>query len=240
VSPARLLATLRWDARLQLRHGFYGAAAFVAAVLVLGLSRLPPGAADLGWLVPALVASNLTMGTFYFVGGLVLLEKGEGTLEALVVTPLRAGEYLASKVVTLTLVAVVENAAVVAAFAGTGLGAGALPLALGIALASALLVLVGFVAVARYDSINEYLAPSVVYAGLATLPVFPWLLGWDHWLLYLHPLQGPLLVMRAAFGPLAAGQLAYGVLYPALWIGLTGAWSRRAFRRFVVAPAGAH
>ena len=103
-----------------------------------------------------------------------------------------------------------------------------------------MLILVGFVAVARYDSINEYLVPSVLYAGLASLPVFPWLLGWDHWLLYLHPLQGTLLVMRAAFGPLATWQLAYGILYPALWIGLAGAWSRRAFQRFVVAPAGVH
>jgi fluoroquinolone transport system permease protein len=238
VTATRLLAALRWDARLQLRHGFYAAAAFVAAALVLGLSRLPSAGAAADGLVPALVASNLTLGTFYFMGGLVLLEKGEGTLEALVVTPLRAGEYLASKAVTLTLLAVVENVAVVAVFAGPRLGPGALPLALGIALASALFVLAGFVAVVRFDSINEYLAPSVLWAGLASLPVFPWLLGWDHWLLYLHPLQGALLVMGAAFGPLPAWQLAYGVLYPTLWIGLGGWWSGRAFRRFVAAPVG--
>ncbi len=50
---AHLAAAVRWDARLQLRHGFYAAAAFVAAVLVLGLSRLPYAAADVGWLAPA-------------------------------------------------------------------------------------------------------------------------------------------------------------------------------------------
>jgi fluoroquinolone transport system permease protein len=239
VSAGRLLVALRWDARLQLRHGFYAAAAFVAGLVVLGLSRLPERAAALDWLVPPLVAANLTMGTFYFVSGLVLLEKGEGSLAALVVTPLRPAEYLASKVLTLSALAVVENVAIVAVFAGVRLGLGALLLALGVALAGALLVLAGFLAVVRYDSINEFLAPSVLYAGLASLPVFLWLLGWDHWLLYLHPLQGALLVMRAAFGAVPAWQLAYGVLYPAVWIGLAGLWSGRAFRRFVVAPAGA-
>ena len=240
MSRARLLATLRWDVQLQFRHGFYYAAAFVAAVIVLGLSRLPPLDADVSWLVPPLVASNLAMGTFNFVGGLVLLEKGEGTLEALVVTPLRASEYLASKVVSLTALAVLENVAIVAVFSNGRLGVGIVPLALGIAFASALLILVGFIAVARYDSINEYLAPSVLYAGLASLPVFPWLLRWDHWVLYLHPLQGTLLLMQAAFSPLEAWQAAYGVLSSLVWIGLVGLWSRRTFDHFVVMQAAAH
>jgi hypothetical protein len=39
----------------------------------------------------------------------ILLEKGEGTLEAQVFTLLRTWEYLASKISTLTLLALVEN-----------------------------------------------------------------------------------------------------------------------------------
>lgn len=45
---------------------------------------------------------NLPLATFFFIAGLVLLEKGEGTLEAQIVTPLTAGGYLASKILTLT------------------------------------------------------------------------------------------------------------------------------------------
>jgi fluoroquinolone transport system permease protein len=248
VSAARVLTALRWDTRLQLRHGFYHAAAFVAALFIAGLLRLPPTGIDPGWLTPPLVASNLTMSTFYFMAGLVLLEKGEGTLEALVVTPLRAGEYLASKVLTLTALTVAENVAIVAVFVGPQLGAGVLPLALGIALASALFALVGFVAVVRYDSINEFLAPSVLWAGLASLPVYTWLLGWTHpldWVVWLHPLHGAMVLMQAGLVPAGAPAgptwlaLGYGVAYPALWIAAAGWWSRRAFQRFVVARPGA-
>ena len=85
----RLAAALACDARLQYRNGFYAAAAFVAVALVLLLRWVPQG--YLGWLMPALVLTNMQVNTFYFVGGLVLLEKGEGSLEALVVTPAAAG-----------------------------------------------------------------------------------------------------------------------------------------------------
>jgi fluoroquinolone transport system permease protein len=239
VRAGRLLSILAWDVRLQFRHGFYYAAAFVAALTILGLVRLPPVNVSLGWLVPPLVASNLTVGTFYFMAGLVLLERGEGTLEALVVTPLRPAEYLASKVVTLTLLSVVENVTIVAVFSGARLGgnSGVLLLALGIALASALFVLAGFAVVVRYESINEFLAPSVPFVGLASVPVFLWLLGVDHVLLFLHPLQTTMLLIRAAFEPVPAWQIGAAAAYSAFWVGLAGFWAREAFQRFVVLRA---
>lgn len=230
----RLLATLRWDVLLQLHNGFYAATAFVVVVWALLISQAP--ALDLNWLLPALVLGNLILNTFYFIGGLVLLEKSEDTLTAQVVTPLRTGEYLASKVLTLTLLALVENLIIVALFAGFGFGV--LPLVVGIVLASAIYVLAGFVAVARYAAINEYLLPSMLYTTALALPLLAYLGGWEHWLLYLHPLSAPLLLMQAAFQPLAAWQMLYAVLYAGLWIGLIALWSRRTFDRFVVAQAG--
>ena len=64
---------------LQLRNGFYYAVAFVLACWFLLLTRLPP--LDWGYVLPAVIFGNLVMVNFYFVAGLVLLEKDEGTLE---------------------------------------------------------------------------------------------------------------------------------------------------------------
>ncbi|MAG35252.1 MAG: ABC transporter [Dehalococcoidia bacterium] len=230
----RLLATMWWDIQLQFRNGFYYATAFIVVVWIVIRSQLP--ALDLGWLLPALVSGNLIINTFYFVGGLMLLEKGEGTLEALVVTPLRIGEYLASKVLTLTLLALVENIILVALL--YGLGFSVLPLVVGLTLASALYVLAGFLVVARYDSINEYLLPSILYTSVLSVPLLVYLGMWTSWAIYLHPLHAPLLVMEAAFGPVDTARLLYGVLYSALWIVLVAAWSQRVFRRFIVAREG--
>jgi fluoroquinolone transport system permease protein len=230
----RLLATMRCDITLQWRHGFYYATAFVLIFCVVVVSRMP--AVELGWLLPALVLGNLLLNTFYFIGGLILLEKAEGTLEAQIVTPLRPGEYLTAKVVTLTLLGVVENVMLVLLLVGFNFRL--LPLVTGLVLTAVLYCLVGVLAVVRYDSINEYLMPSVVYTALLLVPLMPFLGQWTHWLLYLHPMQAPLLLAQAAFQPVARWQLVYGVLYAALWGGCLAHFSRRALRRFSSAGAG--
>lgn len=229
----RFWATVECDVRLQIRNGFYYATAFVLLFWVGLLSQLPVG--NLGWLLPPLVVGNLLITTFYFVGGLVLLERDEGSLEARVATPLRFGEYLGAKVLSLTALALVENLLIVALFRGATFA----PLALiaGITMAAVLLVLAGFACVVRYTSINEFLMPSIVYTSLACVPLLTYLGGWEHWLVYLHPLQAPLLLIQAAFAPASPWQLGYGLAYSIVWAGLLYRWSLHAYHHTIVAGA---
>lgn len=191
----RLTATIACDVRLQVRNGFYYAAGFVAFFWVLALSRVP--VENLGGFMPVFILANLLINTFYFIAGLVLLEKGEGTLMAQVVTPLRIWEYLASKVITLTGLSLLENLLIVGL--GYGLNFNLLPLLIGMSLATTLYTLVGFVAVSRYDSINEYLFPSFLYTLVFIPPFLPYMGLGESWLFYLHPLQAPLLLTKAVF-----------------------------------------
>ena len=221
---------MRCDVTLQLRNGFYAATVFVTAIWVIIL--LQARALDLGWLLPPMVIGNLLIGTFYFIGGMVLLEKGDGTLNAQVVTPLRIGEYLAAKVVTLSALALAESLVTVVAIAGWRFAA--LPLIAGVLAASALYCLAGFVVVSRYTAINEYLLPSGAYVALLWVPLIAYAAQWWHWLLYLHPMTAVLLLVKAAFEPVPGGQVIYGLAYSALWIALLYLWSRRAFRRWII------
>ena len=102
----RLLETIRCDVRLQHRNGFYYAVAFLLFFFAILVTFVPIDWTP--WLA-ALLLGNMMLATFFFLGGLILLEKGEGTLEALIVTPLSDFEYLASKIVTLTLLATAEQ-----------------------------------------------------------------------------------------------------------------------------------
>ena len=230
----RLAATVRLDLRLQLRNGFYYAVAFVLACWFVLLSRLP--AIDWGYVLPPFVFGNLVMVNFYFVAGLVLLEKGEGTLEAQVVTPLADWEYLASKTVTLAGLSLVEQLVIVWSAHGGGFAAG--PLVAGIVLAAVLYTLTGFLLVARYRSINEYMFPSVLFVAILSLPMLHYFGLWDHWLLYLHPFTAPLVLLVGAFRPIPPWQWVYGVLYSGAWAGLLLLAGRRAFDRFIVAREG--
>ncbi len=230
----RLISTLACDAKLQYRNGFYYAAAFVAFFWMLLLWQFEPETTR--WLLPLFVLSNLLMNTFYFVAGLVLLEKREGTLAAQVVTPLRDWEYLASKAATLTALALAENFLIAGVATRGNFNPAAL--AAGLAAAAGMLTLFGFVAVSRYDSVNEFLFPSALYS-MATLPPFLQYIGlWRSPLAYLHPLQGPLMMTSAAFEPVGVWVWVYGVAASAFWLWLLSLWSRRIFARFVVRGEG--
>ena len=222
----RLAATIRSDIRVQLRNGFYVATAFVAASSIVLLRWLPPELA--GVLLPLVLLGNIVMNTFYFVGGLLLLERVEGTFAAQSVTPLRAVEYLASKVLTLTTLSLVESLLI--ATAVVGFDAQLVAMSLGITLAAVLFCLVGISLIVRYESINEFLMPSVLYTSLLALPMLGYL-GLGARELYLaHPIQGPLELMTVA-APSTAGGLAYAIGYPLLWIAPLAYWSRIALRR---------
>ena len=233
---SRLVATMSWDVRLQVRNGFYYAAGFVA--LFTALLLLWPSREDLVWILPILVFSNLMINTFYFFSGLVLLEKREGTLEAQVVTPLRTWEYLGSKLVTLSALALAENLAITV-FA-YGFGFRILPFILGMLLAAVIYCLVGFALVARYDSINEFLMPSFLVTAVLSLPLLPYFGYSEGWWHYLHPLLGPLLLLEAAFAPVPLWEQVYGVVFPLACVVPIFLWSRREFRRFIVASEGMH
>ena len=111
-------------------------------------------------------------------------------------------------------------------------------MAAGVALTAALYCLYGFLVVARYDSINEYLFPSMLYTSVLSLPLLDYFGVWETPLVYLHPVQAPLVLLEAAFRPVAAWELVYGVLYGGLWVGVMGGLAVRAFGRFVVAREG--
>jgi len=102
---ARLATLVVHDARLQFRYGVYAAYAvvvlFYGAVLYLGGAILPR------WLLALTIATDPSVVGFFFLGGLMLLEKAEAARMALAMAPVSAGEYLAAKTTTLTAVALV-------------------------------------------------------------------------------------------------------------------------------------
>jgi fluoroquinolone transport system permease protein len=223
---SRLAATIRTDTRVQFRNGFYFATAFVVVFSILLLRWLPAEAAML--ILPVVILENVLVNTFYFVSGLLLLERVEGTFVAQSVTPLRDDEYLVSKLGTLTVLSLVESLLIAAAV--FGIGAWLIAMAVGIALAAVLFCLAGVALVVRYDSINTFLMPSVLYTSLLSLPILGVFgFGSPHWYLP-HPIEGPLSLMQIGV-PQTAGRIAYAIGYPLLWMVPVYLWSRRALCR---------
>ncbi len=229
----RFLNSVRKDAVLQFRGGFYYVGAFVV-LFYLGLLRQIPDEwlVNLPLLVPAALALNVLITTFYFIAALVLLETSEGTLPALATTPLRASEYLGAKVASLTILAIAENAIILVLFYGFDFDPWRL--AGGLVSLCAFYTLVGFVTISRFESINAYLIPSGFLVAALLLPLLPHFGIIETRLMYAHPMQPFLSLLRSAFLPVPTLELAYAVIGILLWTAAAYVGARRAYGALVI------
>lgn len=235
-SRRRLLAAVRGDLRLQLRYGIAQAAAVVTLLWVVLLRALPLAAREFA--VPLVVFGDLAIIGFFFIGGMVLFEKSEGTLSALAASPLSPAEYLAAKVVSLTALALASSFTVLAA-AAWDLRPGLMAMAASVALLSIASLLVGFITVAPFDSVSRYMVPSVAPLLVLAVPLLARLdvIGGP---LLLLPSHGAMVLLSAAFDAdpgVEAGALALAVASSAAWIAILWAVAVWAHRRWLV-PAG--
>ncbi len=221
----RLLASARCDVELQARNGLYIATGFVLLVMLALLAALPPS--GLARLLPAVALNTLGVTAFYFSAALALLERAEGSAKARLVTPLRPGEQLGARAMTLALLAIVQHTALGLPLVGPR--PGLLALAAGVAIAAAILALAGYAATAGRTAINNFLLPSVPWIALLLAPIVPDVLGWRSPLLWLHPLQGPLVLMRAAVVPTAPWEAALALALGLAWLGGAFWLARRAY-----------
>ena len=104
---SRLSATLRLDAQLQARNRVYVIVAVVTFVTAFALRALFTPE-QLHFFMPLIALSGVGITAFLLVGVLLMLERGEGTLDVVLVSPLRPAEYLASKLSTVTALALIE------------------------------------------------------------------------------------------------------------------------------------
>lgn len=225
-----LLSSIRWEIVLQFRNGFYYATAFVLVFWLVLYFQLPD--ADLSAILPALLIGNLEITAFYFMAGLVMLEKEEGSLMARIVTPGSQVQYLVVKVLALSILVLSENLIVAALFSGFHFKV--LPVMLGLFMAGAVFTLYNFLTVVRYDSINEYFFPSVLYAIPLALPLLDFFKLVQSPLFYLHPIQAALVLIKGGFQTLSALEWVYGIAYSLLSLLLLLWLGKRAFKKFVV------
>ncbi|WP_417584204.1 hypothetical protein [Pelagibacterium sp.] len=208
-----LATLLAHDLRLQYRYGIhaaYGAVvALYAAILVLAGPYIPD------WFVGLLIYSDPSALGFFFLGGLMLLEKGEGVRSALAIAPVSARTYLLAKTITLTTLALA--AVIVLALARAHPTDWAILIST-VALTSVFYVGIGIPIALRFKTVNAYLlgsalllAPALISAGFAFLNPPPLVLT-------LLPPVAQLRLTLVALGYGTAGILDLAVMFSSAFI----------------------
>jgi len=241
---SRLTSAMKTDVTVQVRNRLYHIGpAF--SVVAAGMLALIAPTVSLAHSIPVALLLLIGGTTLLYVVGLITFEKEEGTLSAVIVSPLRTNEYLLSKVLTLTALATLESVIIVGGAALLILGRGLelipfniVPLAVGIVTIGVLYTLIGIIVMVRYDRLTEVLVPVLVVAIPLQLP-FLHFLGWlTHPVFYIVPTSAPTLLMVGAFRSMAPWEWVYAVGYTVVaMIGFTY-WAYRAFRTHVIMKAG--
>lgn len=224
-----VLNALRWDVVVQARNGFYWASAFLIVVISALLLSVPETArANSALWVPAILVINLQITTFFFVAGLLLLERDEGTLHALAVSPLSASGYLAMRTFSLTALAAAETIAIV--LIGFGSGGSWWLILLGTASLGVIYTGFGAAVATRYDSVNALLLPASAFVALLLLPLLPHFELAPRLPFLLHPLEPPMTLIRAGYGAADPTDVAFGVVGSFAWSAIAFVWGRKRVR----------
>lgn len=230
----RLLHAVVWDLRLQLRHHVITIAVLVwlsYVALFQFISGLPRDE-----LTILLLFSDPTVFGFLFVGVLVMFERIANTLEAVAVSPLSPAQYLWSKALSLTLIALFGG--VVMALGSHALQFSVPPLCVALGLSSVFFIFLGFAAVVRVRTVNAYLLVVPVFL----LPLISPLLGYtgivESRLFYLVPTQATLVLFERSFQDRPWWEWIYAVAYLIVCIAVAFRWARRSFEAYIEGAAG--
>lgn len=228
----RFAAAFQNDLRLQFRHGFYYVYLVLATIYVIILRVLPVSARDL--LLPLIIFTDPAIAGFYFIGAIVLLERADGTQQALFITPLRLRDYFLSKVLSLSTLALATSLAI--ALFAVGPVFNILALIVGVTLTSILFVTLGLAFVSRFKVLNFYLFSAGLAVALMSLPLLGFLNIWDSLLFWLFPTQPCLVVIAAAFRPESYPFWEYILAMVVLlaWIAGAWLWASRWYPRYVL------
>ncbi len=192
----RLLNALKTDIIFQYRQGFYWIYLLITLVYMTIMSKLPEGNIKAVGVMLA-VFSDPSMLGFFFIGGIVMLEKVQGVIKYLGVTPVYSWEYLLAKALSLSLVSLAAGSLITKVTYKGEVRFGLL--LLGILLSSVFFTLYGFLIAAWARTINQYFIKMVPFMVLIALPCFSFLLKEQSVLFDLFPSVAGLRLIQGAF-----------------------------------------
>jgi fluoroquinolone transport system permease protein len=167
----RVLSLLFWDMRFQARYGFYLLYTFLTILYAAVILALPEGWK--GKAASTLIFSDPAAMGLFFMGAIVLLEKSQRVTSFFAITPMKPLEYVASKVLSLNIIAMVV-AAILAVASGSS---SVLSAVVGTFLSGTMFTLCGVIVATRITSLNQFILATVPVEIVGFVPALLHLFG---------------------------------------------------------------
>ena len=221
---------LKKEITLQWRQGFWLVYFVFTAIYVTVLLSLPEKNRMLVSLI--LILSDTTMLGVIFIGALVLLEKQQDVIQSLFVTPLEPSQYIWSKTISLSLIAV--SMSILVYLPVWHFTAYTLLLLATIAFTAGTFVLLGLGLAARIDTINQYFGLLMGVSMLLILPVLPYMLLEQHPIFLILPYVASLDLMLGAMNPLPIWRVLLDIVLLVVWGYIAYRYAIRRITRYLV------
>jgi fluoroquinolone transport system permease protein len=222
------------DIKFQLRHGFYLAYSLISSFYILLLVYLPEQ--YLEKIASLIIFSDPSTLGFFFMGGLLLLEKEQHIFNPLFITPLSMHRYICSKICSLCLLSVASSCIIKGGVFGfSGL---TFLMLIGVILTSLLFSLIGIAVAAISQSLNHFFLLATIYTTWLFLPILLAIDLADHWLFYLLPTTGSLLLIDGGFHGIDYVSFLYSVCILLVSIVLAYGTAYHAFKKHIVLKIG--
>lgn len=230
----RILSSLKQDIVFQYRHGFYYAYLLVTIVYIL-LLKYPPTKYQDDFLVIIIFSDTSLLG-YFFIGGIILLEKGQGILNNLFITPLRLYEYIISKSISLTLLAVIASTFIVLFTHWPPLNL--FFFFLGVFLCNLCFTFLGLAVSARSSNVNSYLLSASLIIIPFCLPLLAYFNVIEHFLMHFLPTYASLTLIKSVFIQLNFPEAVQALVTLLIWCCLTYLLAIKFFDRYVILRIG--
>ena len=221
---------LKKEITLQWRQGFWLIYFVFTAIYIAVLLNVPEKNRMLVSLI--MILTDTTMLGVIFIGALVLLEKQQSVIQSLFVTPLEPAQYIWSKTISLTLIAV--SMSVLIYLPVWHFSPYTLLLLACITFTAATFAMLGLGLAARVDTINQYFGVQMGASILLILPVIPYLLLHQHPVFLFLPYVASLDLMLGAMDPLPLWRIFTDIILMLAWGYAAYSFALRRVSRYLV------
>lgn len=166
---------------------------------------------------------------FIFIGVIILFEKGDNTLEAQVVTPMKTGEYLWSKALALLFPALICSTGIVVSTQGFHFHFHSFYLS--VILTSLIFTFIGVAGVMWVETFTQYMIMIPLFLAPSVLPLLNYFELTDWPILYIIPTEASLNLLSDSLSCKLSASQFIDVAYLALWTYLSYRFAKQQFEK---------
>ncbi|KRQ87842.1 Fluoroquinolones export permease protein [Caloramator mitchellensis] len=229
----RIINAIKNDIKFQFKYGFYYLYSLLSLLYILLIYFVPNDYKNIIAVV-VLFSDPVALGMI-FMGAIILFEKSENVLQALLITPLRAEEYIIAKVISISIISELSSLAIVTISFDLN-NYNLFFIFSGVIFGSFISTLSGIIVASTVNSINQFIVRIIPLGIFLSIPPFAILLGINNSILNILP--GNIVFNMLLSGMRAIKVNPHYIIIFALWLMLFFKWATLKINNMLINIGG--